>query len=976
MIHSRGSVDVKRKRDNVKKYGAVNLKKKGQEGDKRKRDVDRRKQDVDKRKKDVDRRKQDVDRRKQDVDKRKKDVDKKRKSAGGKRKKGVDRKRKSAGGKRKRDAKSKSAWNVKERNKKPKDSRPLRGAGERERNERPGRDERWKKFGAGKSKNVRLKPTGLEVKRVIPGFDLCTITIKELPTDATRVEITNIFREQGMDDTMFQLVSCRAEGNSQVAKFLLRAEEARVMAIGLEDLEFRDNLIKFEVGDNASWGSMTASSQSTDQSKTLTAIWSIPSAAMVATYSTVNEAKLKAKALSGRIIDGRKISATMNTRPNGPAARYWVEASIKLTNLDPATEPYEISAIAGTHLVRAIKSNTYDLEWFLSWLKQTLEREGCIRGSYQTTEIGGNRMKAVAKFNAHDALQRAAAILERGAHIGLTRQGPTPQVIVPTEHNYTISIPKLQYQAQKAQWDAMTEGRRGKKAFVRISEKKNGQVVIFVQGSDQQEIGPLKVRVEGLVAGERLDAEHWHNSFSQSERALRQKVSAGSNEVFLSVDRRLHALRVFGGSNDVAAAKLRIREEVQRLALMEYEIPIARQSVRFFVATGLQILKDALGEDNVTLDVASRACTLKLKGGDDAIQHARKLVEEAIAAASDGILPSAEDNEDGAVCPICYDTASHPELLSCGHSYCEPCLRHYLTSAATSNKFPLVCMGDEASCNKPISIPIIQRYLTKQRFNHLIDVVFSSYIQSNPQKFKYCTTPDCTQIYQCDTGNQFHKCPSCFSEICSSCNEEAHEGMTCEERRIQSNPAEQERLTEEWAQSNNIKRCPSCNVLTEKTEGCNHMACRCGAHFCWICRGVFAQGTIYEHMNTAHGGFYGAAVANQNPVPPVQHQQERIRIWQDHLNAEREIEAARRRAEALRQGEVERAAAEAARRRRIAEQEEEYRRIAAQRERQNRHWEEYAREQQRRREREAQLAAEVARREAEKKNEGSFCAIM
>jgi hypothetical protein len=279
-------------------------------------------------------------------------------------------------------------------------------------------------------------------------------------------------------------------------------------------------------------------------------------------------------------------------------------------------------------------------------------------------------------------------------------------------------------------------------------------------------------------------------------------------------------------------------------------------------------------------------------------------------------------------------------------------------------------MGDEAACNTPISIPIIQRYLTTQRFNHLIDVVFSSYIQSNPQKFKYCTTPDCTQIYQCDTGKQFHKCPSCFSEICSSCNEEAHEGMTCEERRIQSNPAEQERLTEEWAQSNNIKRCPSCNVLTEKTEGCNHMECRCGAHFCWICRGVFAQGTIYEHMNTAHGGYYGEEAANRNPAPPAQQQQERLRVWQNHLDAERETEAVRRRNEARRQLEVER--------QRLAEQQEEHRALETRRREQLelRQWEDYIREYEQRRQREAQLAAEVARREDENKEDGSFCSIM
>ncbi|RXW18743.1 hypothetical protein EST38_g7104 [Candolleomyces aberdarensis] len=790
--------------------------------------------------------------------------------------------------------------------------------------------------------NLVTLGAGLEVKRLVPGFDLCSITIRELPLNASRSEITNIFREQGMDDTMLQFVSCRTEGNTQVAKFLLRAEEAQAISIGLEDLEFHDSFIKLEVGGNASGGSMTVSSQA-DQARTLAVIWNTPSATMIATYDTVDEAMLKVKELHGKTVNGRKINATMNTRRNGRAGKQRAEASVKLANLDPEEEPSEISAIAGTPLVRAIRSNVYDLKWFLSWLKAALETsEGCIDGSFETTKIDGNRMKAVVKFTSREALEKAATSLERGKHLSFTRQGPSLRVIVPPEHRYTINIPKLQYRAQKEQWDAMAEGRRGRKAFVKVNERRNGQILINVEGSDQQEMGPLKVRVEGLVVGERLDAEHWHSSFLRSEKTLREKVSAETG-AFLSVDCRLHALRVFGGSNDVAAAKDFIREEVQKLALREYEIPIARQSVRFFVATGLQILNDALGEDNVTLDVASQACKLKLKGGDDALQHARKLVEEAITAAADGIVPADENSEDGAICPICYDKASHPEILSCGHSCCEPCLRHYLTSAVTSKSFPLVCMGDEATCNTPISIPIIERYLTKQRLNHLIDVVFSSHIQSNPRKFKYCTTPDCTQIYQCDTDKQFHKCPSCFSEICSSCNEEAHEGMTCEERKSQSDPAEQERLTEEWAQSKNVKRCPSCNVLTEKTYGCNHMTCAlCEAHFCWICRGVFDVAVIYDHIRAVHHSESARRDRRPQPAAPIQQQLDDPDEW------------------ANRQEEV-------------AEQEEDLRRILEGRRREEleqlRQWEDYTREQERRRWQVERDAAEAARRQQQEEEE-------
>lgn len=80
--------------------------------------------------------------------------------------------------------------------------------------------------------------------------------------------------------------------------------------------------------------------------------------------------------------------------------------------------------------------------------------------------------------------------------------------------------------------------------------------------------------------------------------------------------------------------------------------------------------------------------------------------------------------------------------------------------------------------------------------------------------------------------------------------------MSCAERKLHDDPVEQERLNDQLAMRSGFKKCPECKVWIEKTEGCNHMACKCGAHICWVCMSVFTPNTIYGHLSATQGGFH------------------------------------------------------------------------------------------------------------------------
>ncbi|KZP26845.1 hypothetical protein FIBSPDRAFT_781658 [Athelia psychrophila] len=231
-----------------------------------------------------------------------------------------------------------------------------------------------------------------------------------------------------------------------------------------------------------------------------------------------------------------------------------------------------------------------------------------------------------------------------------------------------------------------------------------------------------------------------------------------------------------------------------------------------------------------------------------------RLIEESLHVSN--IVPRADHTKED-ICPICHDVVTLPIKLSCGHAYCGACIRHFLTSAST---FPLVCIGDEDKCHAPIPIPLVQRFLPIQQFTNLLETAFIAHIDHHPRDFKYCTTPDCRQVYRCTTSDaaSIIHCPSCLSRVCSACHEEGHEGMTCAERKLNNDPEEQERLNDELASQSGFKKCPQCTTWIEKTEGCNHVECKCGAHICWVCMGIFDAGSVYRHMRTDHGGIYEA----------------------------------------------------------------------------------------------------------------------
>ena len=753
---------------------------------------------------------------------------------------------------------------------------------------------------------------GLDIRHVVTGFDSCQICVRNLPLNATMGEVHELFTQQGVRPVDFHILRTRAADGKQEATLLSDAMVGENIALGLDGIEFRQERLTFEVSENRGLEGMGRSP--TANSNVLSISWWAPSVSYIAEYPDIMQAEAKVRELNGKMCGERRVKLEMNRPPPGVVLMHFKPNSVKIAGLSPRVTDAEVIMFSDSFSVQRLKVKDYNVDHALLSLRLHMERNADGPVTFQrppTDPVDGN-ITVQAHFDSWDEAKKVHDSLAHKRFPFIANY--TFRLRLPDPLQYKITIPVEQYQAQSKQWHSLVDVSRDNKECGLRVHTSEGWVTIRVVGSDKKLVGSLKVRVENLAAGEKL--ERWHRSLAGAGNPFLKSVFRETG-AYVRNDWRLRALKVYGDPSAVKNAHAMIDSEIERLASLEQTVLLKRQSIRFFVQRGLAALKEILGDENVTLDLFLSPCRITIRGGEDGRYVLKKMIQESFSN-----VTMTEGVASGSLCPVCYIEASSPVQLACGHSYCTACIRHFLTTAGDTKILPLSCLGDESKCRVPIPIPTIQKFLPQAQFNHLVEVAFQVHLEKHPQEFKYCTTPDCKQIYRCgDSKARVVHCPSCFSAVCSRCHGEAHEGMSCAERKLLNDPAEQERLNEQWAANQGIKKCPECGIWIEKTEGCNHMSCRCGAHICWMCMGTFTADKIYDHMGTAHGGIFGGPVNNEQVNVHAQvREQEWLFFEEQAANAARleEMAALRRMEEWRRRHEQEQRAAarrvEAARR--------------------------------------------------------------
>ncbi|KAJ2898821.1 E3 ubiquitin-protein ligase rbrA like [Zalerion maritima] len=202
-------------------------------------------------------------------------------------------------------------------------------------------------------------------------------------------------------------------------------------------------------------------------------------------------------------------------------------------------------------------------------------------------------------------------------------------------------------------------------------------------------------------------------------------------------------------------------------------------------------------------------------------------------------------------CVSCLDdvpVSATVNLSSCSHSYCRPCFVR-LVASSTSNEthWPPKC------CLSPIPktqiLPNIPEHLRKTFGDKeaewsipAADRIYCSvstcslFIPStspnpNPNSNSNSNPAAAAAAAAASSVDHATRTARCAGghRTCTLCRGAAHPGTeTC--------PNDVELLrTEALATEEGWKRCTSCGVLVEHRDACQHMTCRCGAQFCYVC---------------------------------------------------------------------------------------------------------------------------------------------
>lgn len=234
--------------------------------------------------------------------------------------------------------------------------------------------------------------------------------------------------------------------------------------------------------------------------------------------------------------------------------------------------------------------------------------------------------------------------------------------------------------------------------------------------------------------------------------------------------------------------------------------------------------------------------------------------------------PNAPQQGSAVMCHICCANGSETVIPAakvtsqCSdlRTICEGCLASYLQEQIRGKcdilNLPCLCTSG-SKCPVKLGFAHVRKYALKEIFEQYDDLLSRRLLESQDE-FIWCSAKGCGsgQLHASQDLHPIVRCYACSARTCFTHGCTWHQGRTCAQYDQDAGQSEEVALLQLLENSSStIKKCPQCHQGIQKNDGCDHMTCRCGHQFCWLClnpyggpKGINAVGNCAHKRTCTH----------------------------------------------------------------------------------------------------------------------------
>ena len=386
---------------------------------------------------------------------------------------------------------------------------------------------------------------------------------------------------------------------------------------------------------------------------------------------------------------------------------------------------------------------------------------------------------------------------------------------------------------------------------VREPTKQNRDFVTMIETKTFLDYDLVKEEMSPFLSG-----LPWKTEFFETLQHLEEIAHISNiNSTCIKFDESHKCLNIFGSRQNIELTKIQLKQAIQSkqkypsrcvsLKSPEYPKGLMKQIILKYGCDIEKGLKETCKAESVRLVFKNHV--IKIEGSDEAYDKLIQILNDvAVQLVRENV--KIEPNIIGE-CPICLSDVqrdNHFVSESCGHIYCNSCAKQLIQSNIDQFIIPMICVIE--ICKRPFMIHDVQSLVSSNsEFEKLQKVALKCLQSKNPDRYKFCPTPDCSNVFPIKHHDNekikeimkinFNKnvkgdscwkeliCSECGLNLCQFCGSQNHSSMYCPCTGILS--VEEKRDLNSWMGKDTLNRgiCPKCKSGIEKIGGCDHIVC-------------------------------------------------------------------------------------------------------------------------------------------------------